>query len=75
MTNKPINRLDETIAIQIAASEVIDRPASVVRELLENSVDSGAQDIEIHLNKGGKEFIKIIDNGSGIEKNQLQNLI
>ncbi|MDG2348253.1 MAG: DNA mismatch repair endonuclease MutL [Gammaproteobacteria bacterium] len=71
MTNKPINRLDETIAIQIAASEVIDRPASVIRELLENSVDSGAQDIEIHLNKGGKEFIKIIDNGSGIEKNQL----
>lgn len=71
MANKPINRLDETIAIQIAASEVIDRPASVIRELLENSVDSGAKDIEIHLNKGGKEYIKIIDNGSGIEKDQL----
>ena len=71
MTNKPINRLDETIAIQIAASEVIDRPASVIRELLENSVDSGAKDIEIHLLKGGKEYIKIVDDGCGIEKDQL----
>ncbi|MEE2769927.1 MAG: DNA mismatch repair endonuclease MutL [Pseudomonadota bacterium] len=71
MKNKPINRLDEKIAIQIAASEVIDRPASVIRELLENSIDSGAQDIEIHLTKGGKEFIKIIDDGCGIEKEQL----
>lgn len=72
MKNKQINRLDEQTAIQIAASEVIDRPASVVRELLENSIDSGATDIQIHLTQGGKELIKIIDNGCGIEKDQLE---
>ena len=71
MKNKPIHRLDPQTAIQIAASEVIDRPASVIRELLENSIDSGAQSIEIHLNKGGKELIKIMDDGCGIEQNQL----
>lgn len=71
MKNKPINRLDEFTAIQIAASEVIDRPASVVRELLENAIDAGASDIELHLLHGGKERILITDNGSGIEKDQL----
>lgn len=71
MKNKPINRLDEFTAIQIAASEVIDRPASVVRELLENAIDAGASNIELHLLHGGKERILITDNGAGIEKDQL----
>ena len=58
-----INLLPENIANQIAAGEVIQRPASVVKETLENSIDSGANEIQLIIKDSGKTLIQIIDNG------------
>lgn len=66
-----IKILDEELINKIAAGEVVEKPASVVKELIENSIDSGADIITIELQEGGKSFIKITDNGSGIAKDDV----
>ena len=61
-----IQLLPDSIANQIAAGEVVQRPASVIKELLENCVDAGATDIQVIIRDAGKTSIQVIDNGSGM---------
>lgn len=66
-----IRQLDNQLANQIAAGEVVERPASVVKELLENSIDAEASRIDIDIERGGARLIRIIDDGVGIDKDDL----
>ncbi len=63
-----IQLLPDHIANQIAAGEVIQRPASAVKELLENAVDAGATEIQLIINDAGKQLIQVIDNGVGMSE-------
>ena len=67
-----IHLLKSSLVDQIAAGEVIDRPASVLKELIENSLDAGANKINVQITKGGHELIYVSDNGCGMDQEDLQ---
>lgn len=67
-----IRILDKDVADKIAAGEVVDRPLSIVKELVENSIDAGASSISIEIRKGGKEYIRVTDDGCGIPEDQVE---
>ena len=66
-----INVLSFAVANLIAAGEVVDRPSSVIKELLENSIDSGAKQITVEIKNGGITYMRVSDNGCGIEAEDL----
>ena len=66
-----INVLAPSVYNKIAAGEVVDRPYSVVKELVENAIDAGATEISVEIGKGGKKRIRVTDNGSGMAKEDL----
>lgn len=69
-----INKLSKDIYDKIAAGEVVERPSSIVKELVENSIDAGAETISVEIKKGGKEYICVTDNGGGIHPDDI-NLV
>ena len=67
-----IKILDQSVALKIAAGEVIDRPSSILRELLDNSIDAGSRDISVNIESSGMKEIRVTDNGSGMDREDLE---
>jgi DNA mismatch repair protein MutL len=70
---RPVRRLSPDLARKIAAGEVIDRPNAIIRELLDNAVDAGATSITVEIDGGGIDRIRVVDNGGGMTKTDLEN--
>ena len=70
-----IQVLDQITIDKIAAGEVIERPASIVKELVENSIDAKAASVTVEIQDGGISLIRVTDNGSGIEREDIRNCI
>lgn len=70
---RPVRVLREDVARRIAAGEVIDRPAAMVRELMDNAVDSGAGRITVEIKNGGIDMVRVSDDGSGMSEDDLKN--
>ncbi|MCE5258667.1 MAG: DNA mismatch repair endonuclease MutL [Chloroflexi bacterium] len=68
----PIHQLTPDVAAKIAAGEVVERPVSVAKELLENAIDAGADDIRLEITQGGRALIRVSDNGSGIPADEVE---
>ena len=68
----PIRVLSEEVASQIAAGEVVERPSSVVKELVENGIDAGARDMRMEARAGGKRYIRVTDDGSGVSATEVE---
>ena len=67
-----INILPKHLAELIAAGEVVERPASIVKEIMENAIDAGADKITLEIQRGGITYIRITDNGCGIERSEIR---
>ena len=70
-----INVLDSSVYNRISAGEVVENPASVVKELVENAIDAGATAVTVRIEEGGVKYIEVTDNGCGIEKAELPKAI
>ena len=68
-----IKVMDQQLANMIAAGEVVERPSGIVKELIENALDAQANHIQVEIEEGGMRSIKVIDNGMGMSKEDLQN--
>ena len=72
--SKNVFKLNDELISQIAAGEVIERPASVVKELIDNSIDAGSDEIKVKIQEGGLKLIEVSDNGKGIDKEDLKDI-